>query len=156
MIAALLAAVVALPPVGAGFDYQLGGDYPLPPGVTVVSRDWHYGHAAPGAYNVCYVNAFQTQPGERSHWPRGTVLTRFGDDPGWPGEFPVDISTARKRARAARFVARWVKRCATKGFDAVEYDNLDSWTRYPRAAFGRATRSRTPSGSCASRTGEGW
>jgi hypothetical protein len=130
MIAALVAAAaVALPPVGAGLDYQLGGDYPLPPGVTVVSRDWHHGRAAPGAYNVCYVNAFQTQPGERTHWPRGTVLTKYGDDPGWPGEYPVDISTPRKRARAARFVGRWVKRCKVKGFDAVEYDNLDSFSR---------------------------
>jgi hypothetical protein len=138
VIAALLAvAAIALPPVGAGFDYQLGGDYPLPAGVSVVSRDWHDGHAAPGAYNVCYVNAFQTQPGERRHWPRGLVLTRLGDDPGWPGELPVDISTARKRARAARFVGRWVRRCAAKGFAAVEYDNLDSWTRYPGAPFGR-------------------
>jgi hypothetical protein len=130
VIAALLALAVALPPAGAGFDYQLGGDYPLPPGVSVVSRDWHYGRAADGAYNDGHVNAFQTQPGERGHWPRGLVLTRLGPDPGWPGEYAVDVSTARKRARAARFVGRWVKRCAAKGYDAVEYDNLDSWTRF--------------------------
>jgi hypothetical protein len=84
------------------------------------------------------VNAFQTQPGERARWPRGVVYTRLGDDPGWPGEFPVDTSTARKRARAAQFVGRWIRRCADKGFDAVEFDNLDSWTRYSGAPFGRA------------------
>jgi hypothetical protein len=37
-----------------------------------------------------------------------------------------------------------VKRCAAKGFDAVEFDNLDSWTRFDgtplakRVPFGRA------------------
>jgi len=138
-IAAVVAvAAVALPPVGAGFDYQLGGDYPLPPGVAVVARDWHDGRAASVAYNVCYLNAFQTQPGQARRWPRGLVLRRLGDDPGWPGEFAVDISTARKRERAARFVGGWVRRCAAKGFDAVEFDNLDSWTRFRGAPFGRS------------------
>ena len=84
MIAALLAVAVALPPAGAGFDYQLGGGYPPPAGVTVVARDRHDPPA--GDYSICYLNAFQTQPGERRRWPRGLVLTRLGDDPGWPGE----------------------------------------------------------------------
>jgi hypothetical protein len=136
VIAALVALAVALPPVGAGFDYQLGGAYALPAGVSVVARDRHDPPA--GDYAICYVNAFQTQPGERRRWPRGLVLTRLGDDPGWPGEYAVDISTASKRARAARFVGRWVRRCAADGFDAVELDNLDSWTRFRGAPFGRA------------------
>ncbi|MCL4288166.1 MAG: hypothetical protein KJ006_11045, partial [Thermoleophilia bacterium] len=54
------------PPANAGFDYQIGGDYPLPAGVSVVSRDWFSGSPAPDpAYSICYVNAFQTQPDER-------------------------------------------------------------------------------------------
>ncbi len=53
------------PPVNAGFDYQLGGDYPPPTGVTVVTRDVT-GSPAPGTYGICYVNAFQTQPGQRA------------------------------------------------------------------------------------------
>ena len=53
MIAAVLAAAVALPPVNARFDYQIGGAYPLPAGVTVVSRDWR--DAPAGDYAVCYV-----------------------------------------------------------------------------------------------------
>ena len=73
------------PPVNAGFDYQIGGDYPLPEGVSVVSRDWFSGRAADEpAYSICYVNAFQTQadepgadrPDERSNWPRRLVLER--------------------------------------------------------------------------------
>jgi hypothetical protein len=133
MIAALLALAVALPPVGAGFDYQIGGAYPLPAGVSVVSRDWRAQPA--GDYAVCYVNAFQSQPGEG--WPRALVL-RDLEDPDWPGEFAIDISTGRKRLRAARHVEKRVRSCAAKGFRGVEYDNLDSWTRYAHAPFNRA------------------
>jgi hypothetical protein len=125
VIAALLALAITLPPVGAGFDYQIGGGYPLPPGVSVVSRDWRDKPA--GDYAVCYVNAFQSQPGEG--WPRALVLRRF-EDPGWPGEFAIDISTGAKRARAVRHVEKRLRRCAAKGFKGVEYDNLDSWTRF--------------------------
>jgi len=128
VISALLAAAVLLPPVNAGFDYQIGGAYPLPAGVSVVSRDWRDKPA--GDYAVCYVNAFQYQPEEP--WPRALVLWKF-EDPGWPGEFAINISTARKRTRATRFVARRVRRCAAKGFKAVEFDNLDAWTRFPGA-----------------------
>ena len=131
------------PPVHAGVDYQLGGDYRLPTGVSVVSRDWFSGRAATGdRYSICYVNAFQTQaddpdtvrPDERSAWPASIVLTSIGDDPNWPGEYLVDISTASRRRRAAAHVEQMVQTCADKGFDAVEYDNLDSWTRFDGTA----------------------
>ncbi len=127
------------PPTNAGFDYQIGGDYPLPEGVSVVSRDWFSGEAAGSpAYSICYVNGFQTQanergvdrPDERSNWPRRLVLSKLGDDPNWGGEYLVDVSRASKRRRAARWVQRMIDGCESKGFDAVEYDNLDSWTRF--------------------------
>jgi hypothetical protein len=133
------ATAYAPPPANAGFDYQIGGDYPLPAGVSVVSRDWFLGApAGDPAYSICYVNAFQTQadergvnrPDERSNWPRKLILDELGDDPKWGGEYLVDIGTAAKRRRAARWVGRMIARCAAKGFDAVEYDNLDSWTRF--------------------------
>ena len=59
-----------------------------------------------------------------------TSCTEIGEDPEWGGEFLVDISTPPRRQRAARHVAPMVERCARKGFDAVEFDNLDSWTRF--------------------------
>ena len=139
LAAASPAAAYAPPPPNAGFDYQIGGDYPLPAGVSVVSRDWFSGRAASGpAYSVCYINAFQTQanepgtdrPDERSNWPRRLVLKRLGDDPHWGGEYLIDIGTAAKRRRAARWVAPMIAACATRGFEAVEFDNLDSWTRF--------------------------
>jgi hypothetical protein len=144
----LLAACLALagpaiayepPPQNAGFDYQIGGDYPLPEGVSVVSRDWFSGAAAPDpAYSICYVNAFQTQanergtdrPDEQSNWPRKLVLSKLGDDPNWGGEYLIDISTAKQRKRAAGWVQQMLRGCAEGGFEAVEFDNLDSWTRF--------------------------
>ncbi len=109
MLALLAALAFVAPPTDAGFDYQIGGDYPLPAGVSVVSRDWFSGRPADGAYSVCYVNAFQTQadesgtdrPDEQSNWPRNLVLTKLGDDPNWGGEYLVDVSTAAKRRSAA-------------------------------------------------------
>lgn len=139
-VAMLAAASAVLPlPVNAGFDYQIGGGYPLPPGVTAVSRDWFSGRpAADPVYSICYVNAFQTQasesgvdrPDERSNWPRGLVLNRLGDDPNWGGEYLVDIRDPQRRRRAARWVGRMTETCARKGYEAVELDNLDSWTRF--------------------------
>ena len=127
----------APPPVNARFDYQIGGDYPLPRGVSVVSRDWFIGSPDPAAYSICYVNAFQTQsdedgvdrPDEQSNWPPGLVLEALGDDPNWGGEYLIDLSSAAKRAQAANWVQPMIQTCASKGFEAVEYDNLDSWTR---------------------------
>ena len=134
------------PPVAAGFDYQIGGDYPLPSGVEVVSRDWFSGNsAADPAYSICYVNAFQTQanergtnrPDERSNWPKRLVLSKLGDDPKWGGEYLVDIRNASKRRRAARWVGQMIDGCAAKGYDAVEFDNLDSWTRFDGTPLAR-------------------
>jgi Glycoside-hydrolase family GH114 len=134
------------PPANAGFDYQIGGHYPLPDGVTVVSRDWFASPAAADpVYSICYVNAFQTQPNEpgvdrpdeRSNWPKSLILDRLGDDPNWGGEYLVDVSTARKRKRAARWVAQMTDGCAEKGYEAVEYDNLDSWTRFDGTPLAR-------------------
>ena len=94
--------------------------------------------AADPAYSICYVNAFQTQanepgtdrPDERSNWPRKLILSKLGDDPNWGGEYLVDVRSGKKRKRAARWVQQMIDGCAEKGFDAVEYDNLDSWTRF--------------------------
>ncbi len=130
------------PPANAGFDYQIGGPYKVPAGVTVVSRDWYAGRPMRSGYSICYINAFQTQaddpgvdrPDERSNWPSHLVLDRLGD-PNWPGEYLIDISTPAKRRDARDHVGRMIRRCARKGFDAVEFDNLDSWTRFRGTAL---------------------
>ncbi|WP_436845399.1 endo alpha-1,4 polygalactosaminidase [Streptomyces cinerochromogenes] len=124
-------ATVRLPPRHAGFDYQIGGAYPPPAGVRIVSRD-RSDSPAPGLYNICYVNAFQAQPAERSAWPADLLLrdARGGVviDQDW-NEPLLDLRTPAKRERVARRVEQWIDGCADQGYDAVEPDNYDSYTR---------------------------
>ena len=115
-------------PANGTFDYQIGGAYTPAPGVTIVDRDRTASPVA-GRYNVCYINAFQSQPGESSAWGSLLLRTSSGSlvqDPGWPGEYVVDT---RRAAGVAAFVGAWIRGCAAKGFQAVELDNLDSDTR---------------------------
>lgn len=124
-------AEIELPPTDGGIDYQLGGAYPVPEGVTTVVRD-RLSAPAEGVYNVCYVNAFQSQPGDTRDWP-DDLLLRDSDgelviDRDWD-EALLDISTPDRRERAAARVNRWIDGCAEAGYDAVEPDNYDSYTR---------------------------
>ena len=127
---------LALPPANGGLDYQLGGAYEPPAGVTVVSRDRNAAPAA-GIYNICYVNGFQSQPDEASLWldehPDLVLRDDNGEplvDPEWPDEYIFDISTPGNRAQLAEIVGAWIDGCATSGFQAVEIDNLDSYARF--------------------------
>ncbi|MFL6155500.1 MAG: endo alpha-1,4 polygalactosaminidase [Marmoricola sp.] len=119
-------------PTGTDVDYQLGGARGVPAHVGIVVRDRHAA-ALRDRYSICYVNGFQTQPDERAFWrkhPR-LVLRRNGHpvvDSGW-GEQLLDTRTAARRARIAAVVGRWTDGCARSGFAAVEFDNLDSFTR---------------------------
>jgi len=116
-------------PAGALADYQLGGAYDPPEGVTVVARDSTEEPAA-GLYSICYVNGFQTQPGD--DWPEELLVQVDGQplvDPNWPDEHLIDISSPTARTGAAARLDPTLRRCADAGFDAVEFDNLDSYTR---------------------------
>ncbi|MEI3848783.1 MULTISPECIES: endo alpha-1,4 polygalactosaminidase [unclassified Microbacterium] len=134
-------AAVALPPTSGVFDYQLGGAYDKvdagtgPVAIDVVVRD---ATATPlaGAYSVCYVNGFQTQPGEAEFWlghedlllhdAAGTLVT----DPDWPDEYILDPSTEDQRDGILAILGPVIDGCGQSGFDAVEIDNLDTWTRF--------------------------
>ena len=129
------ATTVLPPPVNGTFDYQIGGAYPPAADVDIVDRDRH-AQPDPDRYSICYVNAFQTQPGTVSWWKRHhpALLLRDGsgalvEDRGWPGEYLLDTSTAHRRNRLAAVVGGWIGGCASKGFEGVEPDNLDSFTR---------------------------
>lgn len=145
LLAALAAALTLLAPAPAGAapdplplpagvdaDYQLGGAASPAPGVGIVVRDRTEEPA--GRYDVCYVNGFQTQPDARPFWRRhDDLLLRDADgrlvaDEAW-GEWLLDLRTPARRERLARIVGRWVDGCARDGFEAVELDNLDSFTR---------------------------
>ena len=124
-------AMLRLPPDNGGLDYQLGGAYPPPAGVTIVSRD-RTDDPAPGLYNVCYVNGYQVQPGEENQWDADLILRDSQGDPiidaDW-NEMLLDISEPETRVRIATVIGDYIKGCANAGFDAVEIDNLDSYSR---------------------------
>ncbi|MGW1297174.1 endo alpha-1,4 polygalactosaminidase [Streptomyces sp. NPDC002533] len=145
---------VVPPTANAAFDYQIGGAYTPPAGVEAVSRD-RGARPVDGLYNVCYVNAFQTQPDALSWWEKNDpdLLLRDADgdpvnDEAW-GEALLDTSTAAKRTRLAKIVGEWIDGCAESGFQAVEPDNLDSYersdgllTRAHNAAFAKLLADR--------------
>ncbi len=126
--------VLVLPPVPARADYQLGGAYDPDPSVGIVVRD-RTAEPVPGLYNICYVNAYQTQPDEADLWSGAAADLVLRDAVGAPvvdeewDELILDTSTSAKRQRLADVVGPWVDGCAAAGFQAVELDNLDTWTR---------------------------
>ena len=122
-------------PAGVAVDYQLGGSYDPPTSVGIVVRD---STAVPleAVYSVCYINAFQTQPQDAAIWTsqRSDLLLKtstgsFLIDKDWPDEMILDTSTAAKRTELAAIVGDTIQLCKDDNFDAVEFDNLDSWTR---------------------------
>ena len=128
------AAGATLPPVNAQFDYQIGGPYTPAASVGILDRD-HTASPVAGRYNICYINAYQTQSDDTTTWAGGNsdLILRNSKgvkvgDPKW-NEYLLDTSTSAKRARVAAIVDGWIDECASKGFQAVEPDNLDSWTR---------------------------
>ncbi len=127
---------VAPLPTDTDVDYQLGGEDDVPDHVGIVARD-RTARTVEGAYNICYVNGYQTQPNEKRFWRRhhwDLVLKDDGRavaDENW-GEWLLDVGTPAKRRRLAAILGRWVDGCAEDGFQAVELDNLDSFTRSHR------------------------
>ena len=68
---------------------------------------------APGRYNVCYVNGFQTQPDENVFWRHrmGLVLRKQGRpvvDGAW-GEWLLDIRTTTRQVTLGRIMASWTR-----------------------------------------------
>lgn len=133
-VAPVASGSVTPPPAGVKWDYQIGGAYAPPSGVRVVSRDSSASPAS-GLYNICYLNAFQAQPDATGWWqsnhPDLLLKTASGSpviDQNW-NEQLLDISTDAKRTAIAQIVGGWMASCAAKGFQAVEPDNLDSYSR---------------------------
>ena len=66
-------------------------------------------------------------------WPDSLVLLDAAGDPlidaNWPDENIIDISTDAKRQAAADRQSAAIDACSDSGFDAVEFDNLDSYSR---------------------------
>ncbi|MEX0754457.1 MAG: endo alpha-1,4 polygalactosaminidase [Actinomycetota bacterium] len=77
-----------------------------------------------GAAAICYISAgaYENFRPDKGRFPK-----RVLGDPldGWPGERWLDI----RRIKVLKPIMQdRLDRCATKGFDAVEFDNVDSYT----------------------------
>lgn len=143
------AAAPPLPPTSGVFDYQLGGAYDEvdlgdgPEAIDVVVRD-ATAHPLDGAYSVCYVNGFQTQPGDAEAWlDRDELLLHDANgelviDPEWEDEYILDPGTPEQRDGILSILGPVIDGCADDGFDAVEIDNLDTWTRFDEIDEGAA------------------
>lgn len=78
------------------------------------------------------MNAFQAQPGAEGDWASDLLLRDSAGkvvyDEDW-GEALLDVGTDAKRKRIADKIGALIDSCHTKGFQAVEPDNYDSYTR---------------------------
>jgi hypothetical protein len=112
---------------GLSWQWQIGGGTIDPSlAVDVFDIDWEEGasvvsqlHQA-GKKVICYVSvgSWEDWRPDASSFPAAVL---GNDYPGWPGEKFVDI-----RAQALRdIMAKRLDLCKTKGFDAVEPDNMD-------------------------------
>jgi hypothetical protein len=119
-----------LPPSGAKFSYQLGGAYAPPEGTGIVGRD-RRAEPAEGLYSICYVNAFQSQSEELEWWQREHPDLLLRDE----GKLVMDqdwdeaLLDTRRAEQLMAVVGPWIDGCARAGFQAIEADNLDSFTR---------------------------
>lgn len=90
-----------------------------------------------GAYSICYINGFQSQPHEAEFWldehPELLVRDESGQpqfDENWPDEMAFDTSTPENRTALASIIGEWITGCRDDGFQAIEFDNLDSYSRF--------------------------
>jgi hypothetical protein len=125
---------IRLPPVHGRFSYQIGGAYAPPASVTIIDRD-HDDPALPGTFSLCYVNAFQAQQADSGWWQRNHPNALLRDAAGrlivdtqWH-EPLFDIASPTHRAEVLTVLDGWLDQCVAAGYQAVEADNLDSYTR---------------------------
>jgi hypothetical protein len=127
-----------MPPAGKiVWDWQIGadGDSGIVPPTGAVLMDvdgWNTSATkvaamkAAGIYTVCYINAGSYQPGypDSSQYPS---YLKIQADPNWPGEYFLDVTDVFKTGSVLASIldARFAM-CKSKGFDAVEPDNLQN------------------------------
>lgn len=134
-----------LPNFEAPFDVQIRDAYEPDPRVMTVLRDRNENPlVGTGRYSICYINGLQTQDDELDEWKRfeseslETLILRDLDNPdewikdaGPYDEFILDISTQAKRAALIDIMREWINGCHEAGFQAVDFDNLDTYDRFP-------------------------
>lgn len=119
------------PPARTTWQYQLDGSLDLGVAAAVFDVDWEDTTAdqvrqlhAAGRHVVCYVNAgaFEDWRADAASYP-AAVLGRPLE--GWQGERWLDV---RRLDILLPLIAARMDVCRSKGFDAVEPDNVDGYT----------------------------
>ena len=124
-----LAGEVVAPEPGSTWQYQLSGTLDLTVEASVFDIDGFETKASQvaelherGRYAICYINA-----GAWERWRRDASdfpKRLRGRTNGWPGERWLDI----RRLRVLKPILRKrLDMCEAKGFDAVEFDNVDGF-----------------------------
>ena len=129
-----------MPAPGLTWQYQLSGSVDITVDAQVFDIDGLDTPAsvvadleARGRKTICYIDA-GTRENWRSDapsWPRAVIGKA---DEGWPGEFWVDI---RQTAVLMPLIDARLDVCRAKGFDGVEFDNVDGYqnnTGFPLTA----------------------
>ncbi len=120
-----------VPPAGATFQWQLQGEVDTTVVAEVYDIDMFDSSKAligdlhsMGRRVICYVSAgsYEKWRPDADSFPN-RVLGKPLD--GWPGERWLDV---RKLKPLKRIMDKRVARCAAKGFDGIEYDNVDGFT----------------------------
>ena len=114
------------PKAGLTWQWQLSEDVGTPLAVDVYDIDWEAPKAtvdklhAAGIKVICYVSvgSWEDFRPDAKDFPANVIGNDYA---GWPGEKYVDIrSDALRAVMNTRFDT-----CKTKGFDAIEPDNMD-------------------------------
>lgn len=115
--------------IGASSDSAIG----LPGGANLIDLDGFTVSAgkiaalkSQGVYTVCYLDVGSYEPGrpDSAQYPGYLKLQQ---DPDWPAEYFLDINDVFKpNSVLASLLTARMQMCKTKGFDAVEPDNLQN------------------------------
>ena len=129
---------IKLPPIGkVGWDWQIGASsdsaIKVASDVKLIDVDGFTTSAAKvaelkkqGLYTVCYINAGSWQPDYPDARDYPDYL-KIQQDPDWPAEYFLDVTDVFKpNSVLARILIERMKMCKTKGFDALEPDNLQN------------------------------
>jgi hypothetical protein len=140
VLGALIAASLWAPVPGETVQVQLSGtiDTSVPAQVFYVDGDETPAATVDalhdqGAHVVCYLSAgsWEDYRADAGRYPERVLGRKLA---GWPHERWVDV---RKRKVLLRIIGRRLDRCADKGFDAADFDNVDGYankTGFPLTA----------------------
>jgi len=126
---AVRAAEWAVPDPGSSWQYQLSGTLDLKVEADVFDIDGFetkarqvIGLHEQGHYAICYVSAgaWERWRPDASDFPKRLL----GRGNGWPGERWLDV---RRLRRLKPVMRQRLDMCEKKGFDAVEFDNVDGF-----------------------------